>query len=153
MERIEFTSASPSDTLAIGDHIGTSSRVGDLFLLCGELGSGKTQLVKGIARGLGVPEWEYVLSPSFTLVNLYEGRMTLCHVDLYRLREEDVEGLALEEYLDTGVVVVEWAERTSWWDDHVRVAIEVSGELGRRIVMEVSDVGRAKVWRDFGSKH
>jgi tRNA threonylcarbamoyladenosine biosynthesis protein TsaE len=153
MERIEFTSASPSDTLAIGEHIGTFSRIGDLFLLCGELGSGKTQLVKGIARGLGVPEWEYVLSPSFTLVNLYEGRMTLCHVDLYRLGEGDVQELALEEYLDTGIVAVEWAERTSWWDNHVRVTIEVSGEWGRRIAMEVGDVGRAKVWRDFSSKH
>jgi len=153
MERIEFTSTSPSDTLAIGEHIGAFSRVGDLFLLCGELGSGKTQLVKGIARGLGVPEWEYVLSPSFTLVNLYEGRMTLCHVDLYRLGEGDVEGLALEEYLDTGVVAVEWAERASWWDDQVGVTIDVLGERERRIVMEGGDVGRAKVWRDFSSKH
>ena len=85
MELIEFTSNNPSDTIDIGERIGRFSRIGDLFLLSGELGSGKTQLVKGIARGIDVPDWEYVVSPSFTFMNIYEGKFTLCHLDLYRL--------------------------------------------------------------------
>ena len=74
MERIEFTSKHPSETISIGEHIGKGASKGDLFLLFGELGAGKTQLVKGLAKGIGVEEWLYVLSPSFTLMNIYEGR-------------------------------------------------------------------------------
>lgn len=150
MERIEFTSKSPSDTIAIGEHIGHHARAGDLFLLRGELGAGKTQLVKGLAKGIGVDDWQYVLSPSFTLMNLYEGRITLCHVDLYRLESGDVETLDIEEFLDKGIVAVEWAERFPSWQDSVRVTLEVTGEQERTIVMEVEDAGRSQVWRHFG---
>ena len=153
MERIGFTSGSPSDTIAVGAHIGRHARAGDLFLLFGELGAGKTQLIKGLAKGLGVADWEYVVSPSFTLLNTYEGRLTLCHVDLYRLEGVDAAQLGIEEYLDQGVAAVEWAEKASWWGRPVTVTIHVTGEQERRIVLEVEDVSRAKVWRDFSSKH
>jgi len=152
MERIEFISKSPSDTIAIGKHIGKSAQTGDLFLLYGELGAGKTQLVKGLARGIGIDDWHYVLSPSFTLVNIYEGRTDLCHVDLYRLESGDVEALDIEEFLDKGVVAVEWAERFPLWQKAIKVTLLVTGEEERTIVMEVDDVGRAKVWRHFGSE-
>jgi tRNA threonylcarbamoyladenosine biosynthesis protein TsaE len=145
MERIEFTSRSPSDTIEIGEYIGKSAKTGDLFLFFGELGAGKTQMVKGLAKGLGVEDWQYVLSPSFTLMNIYEGRLDLCHVDLYRLEDGDVEGLDIEAYLDKGVVAVEWAERFSGWRNPIRIAVEVAGEEERTIVMEVDDVGRAQV--------
>jgi tRNA threonylcarbamoyladenosine biosynthesis protein TsaE len=149
MERIEFTSRSPSDTLDIGEYIGGSSKVGDVFLLYGELGAGKTQFGKGLAKGLEVPDWEYVVSPSFTLLNTYAGKCGLCHVDLYRLEIVDAGDLGIEEYLDEGVVAVEWAEKSSWWDNAVKVSIGVAGDVERRIILEVDDVGRAKVWRDF----
>lgn len=149
MERIEFTSKSPSDTIEIGTHIGRSARIGDLFLLFGELGAGKTQLVKGLARGIGVEDWQYVLSPSFTLMNIYEGRIDLCHVDLYRLESSDVETLDIEEFLDKGIVAVEWAERFPSWQNAIRVSLQVTGEQERTIVMEVEDVGRAQIWRHF----
>ncbi len=152
MERIEFISRSPSDTTAIGECIGRATEVGDLFLLYGELGAGKTQLVKGLAKGMEVTDWDYVVSPSFTLMNTYEGRLTLCHVDLYRLENVDVEGLGIEEYLDQGVVAIEWAEKSSGWDRIIKVTMAVTGEQERRIVLEVDDVSRAKVWRDFGCK-
>jgi tRNA threonylcarbamoyladenosine biosynthesis protein TsaE len=149
VERIEFISRSPSDTLDIGERIGRCSRVGDVFLLHGELGAGKTQFVKGLARGLGVPDWEYVVSPSFTLLNTYGGRCNLCHIDLYRLEGIDAEDLGIEEHLDEGIVAVEWAEKSSWWGDTIKVSIAVAGEEERRIILEVDDAGRAEVWRDI----
>lgn len=150
MELIEFTSNSPSDTITIGEHIGRFSRIGDLFLLSGELGSGKTQLVKGMARGIGVPDWEYVVSPSFTLMNIYEGKYTLCHLDLYRLENGDAgEGLEIEEFLETGIVAIEWAERRAWWKGSMPVVINDIDEDRRIIRMEVEDVSRAEIWRNF----
>ncbi len=129
--------------------MGTSARPGDVFLLYGELGAGKTQFVKGLAKGIGVEDWPYVLSPSFTLMNIYEGRITLCHVDLYRLEGSDVETLDIEDFLETGVVAVEWAERLPDWKNVVKVTLQITGEQERTIVMEVEDVGRAQVWRHF----
>ena len=153
MELIEFISNSPSDTIDVGEQIGRFSRIGDLFLLSGELGSGKTQLVKGLARGIGVPDWEYVVSPSFTLMNIYEGRLTLCHLDLYRLEDADAgEGLEIEEFLETGIVAIEWAERRTWWKGSVPVVIDSLDEERRIIRMEVDDVSRAEIWRNFSCK-
>jgi len=135
VEKKEFISKSPSDTWDIGEYIGEHARPGDLYALHGELGSGKTQLAKGIARGMGVPDWEYVVSPTFTLLNVYEGRSLLCHVDLYRIESGEVDDLNLEEFLDHGIVVVEWAERGLWWRSNIEVRIENSGENERKIVI------------------
>jgi tRNA threonylcarbamoyladenosine biosynthesis protein TsaE len=136
MERSDFISKSPSDTWGIGEEIGRQARSGDLYALYGELGAGKTQLVKGIARGLGVEDWQYVVSPSFTLMNLYEGRLRLCHVDLYRIDEAEAELLDVGEFLDEGIVVVEWAERGNWDQKVTRVFLEVLGEDERRIIVQ-----------------
>ncbi|MHB8108506.1 MAG: tRNA (adenosine(37)-N6)-threonylcarbamoyltransferase complex ATPase subunit type 1 TsaE [Syntrophorhabdaceae bacterium] len=135
MARTEYISKDPSETIRIGEMIGCTARAGELYALYGDLGAGKTQLVKGIARGIGMQDWEYVVSPSFTLMNIYEGRMTLCHVDLYRLENVDVPDLDIEEFLNEGIVVVEWAERASWWDGVIEVHIEISGENERKIVI------------------
>ncbi len=135
MEKREFISKSPSDTFDIGDYIGRNAVPGNLYALYGELGSGKTQLVKGIARGIGVPDWEYVVSPSFTIMNLYEGTSMLCHVDLYRVEAGQVDNLNLEEFLDKGIVVVEWAERGLWWSDNIEIHVKITGENERKIVM------------------
>ncbi len=133
MERIEYISKSPSDTWDIGEQIGRGAKQGELYALYGELGAGKTQLVKGIARGIGLGDWQYVVSPSFTIMNVYEGDLILCHVDLYRIEGSEVESLDLEEFLKTGIVVVEWAERTIWPEDAIRVELEVVGEEERKI--------------------
>ena len=153
MERIEFISKSPSDTWDIGEHLGRHTRVGECYALYGDLGAGKTQLVKGIARGVGVEDWQYVLSPSFTLMNVYEGAYTLCHVDLYRIDGPEAEGLDMENYLETGIVVVEWAERTTWPEGTIKIYIDTVGEEDRIISVEVEDAGRAEVWRNFGERH
>ena len=135
MEKKEFISKSPSDTWDIGEYIGKQARPGDLYTLYGELGSGKTQLAKGIARGIGVADWEYVVSPSFTIMNLYEGNFLLCHVDLYRIESAEVDDLNLEEFLQKGIVVVEWAERGCLWNDNIEVHVESTGEKERKIVI------------------
>jgi tRNA threonylcarbamoyladenosine biosynthesis protein TsaE len=105
-------SHSPSDTAALGEAWGRTVQPGRVIGLCGDLGAGKTQLVKGLARGLGIKE--RVHSPTFALVNVYSGgRLTLFHLDLYRLDlPEQIVAAGLEEYLrPTGVTVIEWAER------------------------------------------
>lgn len=137
MERREFISRNPSETLKIGEILAQELSKGDLVLLKGELGSGKTQLVKGIAKGLGFEEWMYVLSPSFTLVNSYETeRLTIFHVDLYRISELEASQLFLEEMLDEGIVVVEWGEKLPWDGKAIKVEIEILDEEKRRIVVE-----------------
>ncbi len=150
MVRIEFISSTPSDTWSIGEHIGRHSQAGDCYALFGDLGAGKTQLVKGIARGLNVPDWVYVVSPSFTLMNIYEGDLPLCHVDLYRIEGFEAESLDMEQYRDKGVTVIEWAERSSVYKDAIRIHMECLGEEVRKIIVEVEDAGRAEVWRNFG---
>jgi tRNA threonylcarbamoyladenosine biosynthesis protein TsaE len=136
MERNDYISKSPSDTWEIGEEIGRRAARGDIYALYGELGAGKTQLVKGIARGLGIDEWQYVVSPSFTLMNIYEGRLNLCHVDLYRIDEAEAEMLDVEEHLRDGIVVVEWAERGNWNEMVTRVFLEVLGEEKRRVIVQ-----------------
>src|SRR6516164_7911193 len=111
-----FESHSAAETESLGEQWGHEAKSGLVIALSGDLGAGKTQLVKGIARGLGIST--RVHSPTFTLVNIYTGvRLTLYHLDLYRLETlEQILSAGLEEYLKPdGVAVVEWAER--WFDE------------------------------------
>ena len=111
--KFRYHSPSAQDTLRIGKKIGELAQKGDVILLCGDLGTGKTWLTKGIAKGLGVPKNYPITSPSFVFVHVYPGCFPLYHIDLYRL-EKDVDWslLGLEEYLfSEGVTVIEWAEK------------------------------------------
>jgi tRNA threonylcarbamoyladenosine biosynthesis protein TsaE len=100
---------SPEETGRLGSALATGLAVGDVILLTGPLGAGKTCFVTGLARGLGCVG--RVRSPSFTLVNEYGGAVPLFHLDLYRLEGRDVDDLGLEERLERGVLAVEWGER------------------------------------------
>jgi len=101
---------SPEETEAVGEELAAHLGVGDLLLLAGGLGAGKTTFVRGLARGLGVKA--SVQSPSFQLVRIYPGRIQLAHVDLYRLESgADLGDLDLEDLLEEGVVAVEWGDR------------------------------------------
>ncbi len=107
---ISLETSSPEETEAAGDELGRRLRPGDLVLLRGELGAGKTTFVRGIARGIGSAA--LVASPTFQLVRIYPGRLQLAHVDLYRLEQgDDLRDLGLDELLDAGAVVVEWGDR------------------------------------------
>ena len=102
--------SSAAGTEAAGEELGHRLRKGDLVLLKGELGAGKTTFVRGMARGVGSAA--SVASPTFQLVRVYPGRLQLAHVDLYRVEKSDeLRDLGLEELLDAGAVVVEWGER------------------------------------------
>jgi tRNA threonylcarbamoyladenosine biosynthesis protein TsaE len=110
----EFTSISPQQTFELGQEIGSRLQGGEILLLSGALGAGKTILVKGICTALGIEE-EDVTSPSFTLVNPYDGRLRLYHLDLYRLDEgaSAAHAVDLDDLLadENSVIVIEWAER------------------------------------------
>ena len=128
------------ETSAIGRELGGTLSAGDVVLLYGDLGTGKTAFVKGLAEGLGIAR-EEVSSPTFTLVQEYRGgRLTLFHVDLYRIDDpRELDDLGLDEIAEEGVLAIEWAERHPRPPAAaVRVSIEHAGETERRIAIEQS---------------
>ncbi|MDA1349360.1 MAG: tRNA (adenosine(37)-N6)-threonylcarbamoyltransferase complex ATPase subunit type 1 TsaE [Chloroflexi bacterium] len=131
----ELVSESADQTRAIGKALGETARPGDLVLLEGELGAGKTCLTQGILWGLGGTE--YARSPTFVLMTHYEARLTLYHVDLYRIESAvDLAGLGLDEVISgDGVTVVEWAERAEglFGDEGLLVRLEHVGDDTRRL--------------------
>ena len=103
---------SAEETKKIGESMGKHLFPGAIISLVGDLGSGKTCFVKGLARGLQIKEADYVTSPSFVLVREYLGRIPLYHLDFYRLEVEQIQNLALEEYFyKNGVTVMEWGDK------------------------------------------
>ncbi|MFQ5805696.1 MAG: tRNA (adenosine(37)-N6)-threonylcarbamoyltransferase complex ATPase subunit type 1 TsaE [Phycisphaerae bacterium] len=135
---LEFKSRSPQQTLDAGRVLGETLRGGEVVELCGPLGAGKTQLAKGLALGLGVPDDEPVVSPSFVLVRAYAGRLTFYHCDAYRLRTVDeLLALGLEEMLDehNSVIAIEWADRFPGVlaADAIRVDLWHEDDLSRRV--------------------
>lgn len=130
---------SEADTEALAAELGGSFRGGEVVLLCGELGAGKTAFVRGLARGVGASAAD-VASPTFVLLTAYPGRLTLHHADLYRLgRPGDDRELGLEELPGPrGVLAVEWAERLSGlpWPRVHRVSLEHAGDDVRRVRIE-----------------
>lgn len=144
--RVCITS-SEEETRALGEQLSSLLDQGDVVLISGELGTGKTRLVQGIARGLGVSG--PVTSPTFSLVKEYSGRISLFHADLYRLTPNDLPSLGLEEYLDGGgVLCIEWGERASelsgsWSDNTLLVDLEWLEEERRRVVLR----GFGPEWR------
>ena len=108
-----MTSRSPEDTIKLGEAVGRAVTGRLIIALMGNLGSGKTVFVQGLARGLAIPKGFMITSPSYTLINEYPGRVPLFHADLYRLNTAmDIESTGLLDTLDTqGVLAIEWAER------------------------------------------
>ena len=136
MER-SIRSDSPKDTHKIGRRIGTKAQSGDVLLLVGDLGAGKTTLTQGILWGLGGTE--YARSPTFVLVNEYPARLTMYHMDLYRLNSiEEIEDLGLEEYLyGNDLCVVEWADKAPGYFpvNHAVIQLEVIDDQTRRVTV------------------
>jgi tRNA threonylcarbamoyladenosine biosynthesis protein TsaE len=135
---IEVTTHSPDETQRLGNCLGRIATAGTVLRLRGDLGSGKTCFVQGLARGLEVPPAYDITSPTYTLIHAYPGRVAFYHVDLYRLTgPADADSIGLWDLLGEPVVVaVEWAERlhdTQWPAESVRIEFEVHGDRTRSI--------------------
>lgn len=135
LNSITLTTAAPEQTQAIGRLLGELAQAGDVFLLSGDLGAGKTCLTQGVLWGLGSEE--YARSPTFVLICEYYARLTLHHMDLYRLDSVDeIIDLGLDDYfLGDGVCVVEWAEKGAgtFIGDYMNVSIEDMSSDTRRL--------------------
>ena len=132
-----FETANQSETESAGESLGRTLRAGEVVLLFGDLGAGKTAFVRGLARGVGADP-EEVSSPTFTIVQEYPGTSaTLYHVDLYRLEPDEIDDLGLEDLVaGEGIVAIEWAERWKGRPDGdgvIEVRIDDAGEDRRRI--------------------
>lgn len=141
---LHFDSASPEATMRLGERIGRGLRAGDLVLLHGELGAGKTCLVRGVARAMGIDPGD-VNSPTYVLINEYpapHGRPHLAHMDAYRLqRPDDLDALGLEQSVRGGVLIVEWAERVAAGlaPPTLEIDLRHAGEDRRAITVRAAD--------------
>ena len=148
---ISLTTSSPEQTQAVGRILGAHARAGDVFLLSGDLGAGKTCLTQGILWGLGGEE--YARSPTFVLICEYYARLTLYHMDLYRLDSiEEVIELGLDDYfLGDGVCVVEWAEKGSdaFIGEHLTVHIESTGDETRTLTFNADTTRYHAIMNDL----
>ncbi len=146
----EIVSKSPEETAAIGEKIGRLFSEGIVICLYGDLGAGKTLFVQNLAKGLGIDE--DVTSPTFNIMNVYEGRLPLYHFDLYRLEQEyELEDIGFYDYVDDpdGIVVIEWADKFADClpDDFVLLTIErtEADENQRRLIFDI----RGDVYTDI----
>lgn len=134
----EVVTTSPAETEHAGETLGERLRAGDVVLLIGDLGAGKTTFVRGVARGTG--SRADVASPTFQLVRVYPGRVQLAHIDLYRIDSNaELRDLGLDELADTGAVVVEWGDRLEV-DGAAVIEIEHLGG-DRRLIKTIHDLG------------
>jgi tRNA threonylcarbamoyladenosine biosynthesis protein TsaE len=137
--RLEIITRADAETRALGQKIGLLLSHGLILALTGDLGSGKTCLVQGLARGLNVSAATAVTSPSYTLINEYAGRLPLYHVDLYRIDNPvDFEEIGLYDILaGGGVTAIEWADRMQPGDlaEYVSIAFEILNDSLRKITL------------------
>jgi tRNA threonylcarbamoyladenosine biosynthesis protein TsaE len=128
---VDILTKSPEDTQNVGFEIGQALPIPGVVLLRGDLGTGKTTLTRGIARGLGIDDPNLVSSPSYTLVNVYKGRCPIYHVDLYRLDGvKDLYSIGLDDFLgNEGVTIIEWSERLKFgFPKAIEIEIEDAGD-------------------------
>lgn len=136
---LKYITEDVEETSRIGEQLGKLLNTGNIICLSGDLGAGKTAFTKGIAKGLGVED--YVTSPTYTIINEYQGRLPLYHFDVYRLNDvEEMYELGYEEYFfGDGVVVLEWADIVMDIIPRERLWITIlntSGDNSREIIME-----------------
>ena len=130
----KYVTRSEVETIELARKLAQDFEGREVVLLCGELGAGKTVFSKGIAAGLNLEDTNQVCSPSFTLINVYQARFPIFHMDLYRLgKKSDVYNLGWEDYLGQGVIIVEWAEKMDYELEAIRISISI-GEEDERII-------------------
>ena len=133
--KTEILSKSAEETLRIAAELAKELQPGDVVLLYGELGSGKTVFVKGVCAGLGVKE--NVTSPSFVIATEYHGEMRISHIDLYRLQRGEAGDLPISEYvLDNGITLIEWADRLDAASEGIKVKFTILNHEQRKVEIE-----------------
>ena len=154
MGTVSFASASPEETRALGEALGRVLQDGDFVGLVGDLGAGKTELARGIAKGVGIRD-EDVTSPTFAIVHQHHGRIVLTHADLYRLAgAADLDGTGFHELRDgPGATLVEWVDRipAAAPPDALRVVMSDTGETTRELVVTAAGPRSEHLlqrWRD-----
>lgn len=149
----QITTRSVDETQKLGEIIGTAVPGGTVLTLTGDLGSGKTAFVQGLARGLEVPDDYYITSPSYTLINEYPGRYPLIHVDLYRISDPmEMEDIGLYEILrNSGIVAIEWADRIEQklLPDPITIHFEIKDDDTRKICITADDLKNADLLRNI----
>jgi tRNA threonylcarbamoyladenosine biosynthesis protein TsaE len=143
-KKLKLKTSSEYETIRLGEALGARLKPGDVILLIGDLGSGKTRFAKGIVSKAAGVEQDDVVSPTFTLINCFEGAFPVCHADLYRLEPEHLDGIGLEDTLDRGgAIVVEWADKIrDYSEDPLTVFIMYgSDEEHRQFILEWEENG------------
>ena len=138
---IDIVTNSPRETIELGRSLGTKLKGGEVIAICGPLGSGKTHLIKGIAAGAGAEDLTAVNSPTFVIINEYQGRLDICHIDAYRLDSvSEFEMLGFDDYCHRrSVVLIEWADKIESalkGIDYIRMELDHAGEIQRKIHIE-----------------
>ncbi|MCK6510298.1 tRNA (adenosine(37)-N6)-threonylcarbamoyltransferase complex ATPase subunit type 1 TsaE [Myxococcota bacterium] len=139
---------SPSETASVGEALGRLLQGGEVLALIGDLGAGKTCFVQGLASGLEIPEEAYVRSPTFSLIEQYEGRLPVYHLDLYRISDVDeLESIGWRDCLDgEAVVAVEWADRLEGYLPADYIAIRLLSKSPEQREIQIAIHGRCPVW-------
>lgn len=133
---MEYITNSEEETFLLAKKIAKDFKGNEVVFLIGELGAGKTVFAKGIASGLGLEDVNQVCSPSFTLVNIYQARWPIYHMDFYRLQEDaEIDDLGWEDFIDQGVIIVEWAEKMKADIQAIRVHFKIKNENTRKITI------------------
>ena len=136
-----FTTNSPEETMHLGRKIGKLLKQGDVIALVGNLGAGKTVIANGLCSGLGVKQ-SYITSPTYTIINQYDGRIPVYHIDLYRLSDSrELYNIGWDEYIyGTGTCIIEWADKAAEMlpEEYLMVNIEVTGKDKRKITLQKS---------------
>lgn len=134
-----FTTNNPEETMRLGREIGKLLKQGDVIALIGNLGTGKTVIANGLCRSLGVNE-DYITSPTYTIINQYDGRIPVYHIDLYRLNDSrELYNIGWDEYIyGNGTCIIEWADKAGEMlpEKYLIVNIEVTGKDKRKITLQ-----------------
>jgi len=133
-----FLTRSEEETFEAAETLAQDFKGDEVLLLTGPLGAGKTVFARGIAAGLGIGDVTEVCSPSYVLINVYQARFPIYHIDLYRLQdEEEIEDLGWEDFLGRGVVIVEWAEKLQMDIEVIHVVIDLNEDETRKITIQI----------------
>ena len=134
--REEYVTNSEKETFLLAKKLSQGFKGAEVVFLEGELGTGKTVFAKGLAAGLGLKDFHQVCSPSYTLVNIYQAKFPIYHIDLYRLeKNSEIMDLGWEDYLGRGVIIVEWAEKVQFDIVAIRVTFRMGKKDQRKIII------------------